>query len=131
MRSGKWTAETGSQGPALPANYVITLDDEAIGGIGLTFGGDVYFRSAELGYWLSEAHWRKGIMKQVVPAFVQWTWETFDILIRLNGETAEDNLGSAALLKGAGFQLEGRRPNMIWKKGVVQTALMWGALRPE
>lgn len=130
MRSGPWTAETGSQGPALPANYVITLDDEAIGGIGLTFGGDVYFRSAELGYWLSEQHWRKGIMAKVVPAFVKWTWATFDILIRLDGETAEDNVGSAALLKSAGFELEGRRPNMICKMGELRTALIWGALRP-
>ena len=130
VRSGIWTEEGGSQGEALPTGYVITVDNEATGSIGLAFGSDVYFRTAELGYWLGEDHWGKGIMSKVVPAFVQWTWEQFDILVRLNGETNETNLASASLLKKAGFACEGIRPNLLCKNGQILSAYFWGALKP-
>lgn len=101
-----------------------------MGGIGLEFGQDVYFRSAEVGYWLSEDHWGKGMMSKVVPAFTRWAFDTFEVLIRLNAETNEDNVGSQAILKRAGFLIEGRRPNMVFKRGKISTALYWGLLRP-
>lgn len=92
---------------------------------------DIYFRTGELGYWISEEHWGKGVMSQVVPAFVQYVWKTFDILIRLNGSVNEANKGSAKCLEKAGFVFEGRREAMNCKCGVVQAELMYGALRPK
>ena len=44
----------------------IVIDKEAVGSISLLFGDDVYSRSAELGYWLGEPFWRKGIMTEAV-----------------------------------------------------------------
>lgn len=69
-------------------------------------------------------------MSKVVPAFVSWCWKTFGILVRLNGETVEGNMGSAALLKSAGFVFEGRRQNAISKENVLKSIDMFGALRP-
>ena len=40
--------------------YAITKDGAVIGGISLTFGQDVYQRSAELGYWVGRAEWGGG-----------------------------------------------------------------------
>lgn len=91
---------------------------------------DVYIRSAELGYWIGEEHWGKGVMSTIVPAFVQWTWKTFGILVRLNGEVGELNKGSAALLGKAGFVVEGRRENAVFKNGKLESVIMFGALRP-
>ena len=130
VRSGRWTEEGGSQGEAVPTHYAITVNNEAVGFIGADFGSDVYFRTAEVGYWLGEDHWGKGVMSKVIPAFVRWVWETFDILVRLNGETNEANVASASLLKKSGFVCEGIRPNSICKNGKIQSTFVWGALRP-
>lgn len=38
MGSGKWTPEGGSEGPLLLTNYAVTVNDEAVGAVGLDFG---------------------------------------------------------------------------------------------
>jgi [ribosomal protein S5]-alanine N-acetyltransferase len=131
VRTGPWAEATGADGPAIPAHYAIAVNDEAIGSIALEFCSDIYFRSAEVGYWLGEDFWGKGVMSKVVPAFVDWSWKTFGILIRLNGSTAEWNQASGKLLQKAGFEYEGRRKHATVKNGKVGNELMWGALRPE
>lgn len=130
QRSGEWTEETGSQGPAVHTGYAITINDEAVGSIGLDFGTDVYFRKAEVGYWLSEEHWGKGIMGAVVPAFVQWAWRTFGILVRLEAEIYERNVGSRRIVEKAGFVEEGRRKCALVKNGMLLDAVLYGLLRP-
>lgn len=129
VRSGKWTPETGSQGPPIPHGYAITVDDEAVGSVDLVFKDDVYFRTAEIGYWLGDEHCGKGIMSKVVPPFVAWAWETFGILVRISAETYEWNAASGKVLQKAGFKYEGRRPDMVCKNGTIVAELMWGALR--
>lgn len=124
-------ADVGASGPALPVNYTITVDGEAVGSIGLETGAGVYRRTATLGYWLSESYWRQGIMGKVVPAFVDWCWWAFGILLRINGGTYESNVGSGKVLQKAGFVYEGRRQDFCVKNGVVGSELMWGALRPK
>lgn len=130
VRSGDWSYENGASGPLMCTHYAIAINDEACGSIGLDFGSDVYFHTAEIGYWLSEEHWGKGVMSRVVPAFVDWSWRTFGILARINAEVAEGNLASAKLLQKSGLKLEGRRERQICKGGVFKNALMFGALRP-
>ncbi|KAI5370195.1 Putative GNAT domain, acyl-CoA N-acyltransferase [Septoria linicola] len=128
--SGAWSDEGGATGPRVPTQYAIVINGEAVGAIGLDFGSDVYFRTAELGYWLSEDHWGKGVMGRVVRAFTTWSWQTFDILVRLNAEVVATNIASTTLLERAGFEYEGRRRNAVCKVGVMQDVLIFGALRP-
>ena len=129
--SGQWTPENGSEGPALPTTYAITVSDEVVGNIGLVFADDIYVRTCEIGYWLGFEQWGTGIMSIVVPAFVSWTWQTFGILVRMNGETYESNAASGKVLAKAGFQFEGRRPDACYKNGKIEASVMWGALRPQ
>lgn len=125
------TADIGASGPALPLNYTICVDDSAVGSIGLETNSGVYRRTATLGYWLSETYWGQGVMGKVVPAFVDWCWRTFGVLVRINGSTYEANIGSQKILQKAGFVYEGRRQDYYVKNGVVGAELMWGALKPE
>ncbi|KAH9827643.1 N-acetyltransferase [Teratosphaeria destructans] len=131
VKSGPWSPETGSQGPVVCPFFAITVNNEAVGGIGLEMKDDIYFRTGELGYWLGEEQWGKGIMSKVVPAVVDWCWRTFGILVRISAEVREDNVASRKLLEKAGFQYEGRRPDLICKNGILAAELMFGALRPR
>ena len=46
--------------------YAIELDGQAAGSIGLFRGSDVYCNCAELGYWLAEEYWGRGVMTDAV-----------------------------------------------------------------
>jgi len=46
--------------------FAIATASEAIGCIGLRLGADVHRRTAELGYWLGEPFWGRGIMTEAV-----------------------------------------------------------------
>lgn len=58
----------------------IEIDGRAVGSIGIFLMNDVYEKSAELGYWLSETYWGQGIMSQAVQMLCKEAFETFDIV---------------------------------------------------
>src|SRR5687768_3552405 len=60
-------------------NFVIEINGEAAGAIGITPGEDVFRLNAEMGYWLAEEYWGKGIMTNVINAMVKHTFENFGL----------------------------------------------------
>lgn len=56
-------------------NYAIVIDGQAVGGISILVKDDVYEKSAELGYWLAESYWRKGIMSKAVQTICKEAFE--------------------------------------------------------
>ena len=58
----------------------IEADGHAVGSIGLFLGEDVYSRSAELGYWLAEDYWGRGIMTEAVRTLCEQAFQQFDIV---------------------------------------------------
>jgi RimJ/RimL family protein N-acetyltransferase len=58
--------------------FAIATSAEAIGCIGLRLGSDVHRKTAELGYWLAEPFWNRGIMSEAVIEFTRHAFELFD-----------------------------------------------------
>lgn len=106
----------------------IEVEGKAVGSVGVFCGTDVYEKSAELGYWLAEEFWGKGIMTQVVKQICRKAFEKFDI-VRIYAEPFANNAGSKRVLEKAGFQLEGIMKNGVCKKGSVQDYCMYALLR--
>lgn len=106
-------AATGS-----PENLVLAIevDGEAAGGIGVHPLGDVYRRTAEIGYWLSESHRRRGIATAAVRTLVPVAFERFG-LVRFQGGVFSSNAGSMKVLERAGFAREAVHARAIWKNG--------------
>ena len=77
--------------------FAIANASEAIGCIGLTVGSDVHRKTAELGYWLAEPFWGRGIMSEAVAAFVRHAFDDLD-LIRIYAEPFASNPASARVL---------------------------------
>src|SRR6476620_3816104 len=63
VENGKAFIEMASK-PELPTILAIEIGGEAAGGIGLHQQEDVYCKNAELGYWLAEPFWGKGIISK-------------------------------------------------------------------
>jgi RimJ/RimL family protein N-acetyltransferase len=111
-------------------NFAIDVGGEAVGGAGLTLRGDVYRRSAEIGYWLGRAHWGRGIATEVVCALTGWAFDSFD-LCRIDATVFEWNPASARVLEKAGYTLEGRLRRAVTKDGRTIDALLYAVTRGE
>ncbi len=111
-------------------NDAIVVDGQAVGSIGIFVKDDVYEKSAELGYWLSEDYWRRGIMSKAVGIICQEAFERFDI-IRIFAEPFADNAGSRRVLEKAGFTCEGTMRNGVYKNGEIHSYCMYSVLREE
>ncbi len=86
--------------------FAIDVDGFAVGAIGIRRGEDVYRMSAELGYWLGEEYWNRGIATEAVIAMCNYAFDLLR-LHRLHAEVFEWNLASMRVLEKAGFVREG------------------------
>ncbi len=96
--------------------FAIDLDGEAIGGIGLHPKLDVDRKNAELGYWLAEPYWGKGIITAAIKKMVDFGFKTFDIS-RIFARPFGTNIGSQKVLEKAGFILEATFKKTLYKNG--------------
>lgn len=108
----------------------IVVNGKAVGSIGIFIMNDVYEKSGELGYWLSEDYWRQGITSQAVKMICKEAFRSFDI-IRIYAEPFEHNLGSRGVLEKAGFSYEGTMRNGVYKNGNIHSYCMYSILREE
>ena len=106
----------------------ITVGNVAIGSIGVFLGSDVYSRNAELGYWLAEEYWGKGIMTAAVMQICAEAFAKYDI-VRIYAEAFAPNAGSRKVLEKAGFTLEGIMKNGVYKNGQVCDYCMYALLK--
>jgi RimJ/RimL family protein N-acetyltransferase len=124
----RWVREMTSA--RVPTNLAIEVDGEACGGIGLHRQTDVFQKSAELGYWLGETHWGKGIMSEAVRGFTAFALRESD-LEHIYATVFETNPASARVLVKAGYDLEGRLRRHVTKGGVTMDVLFYGIVRPS
>ena len=99
-----------------PTIFAIDINGKASGGIGLHPQTDIHVKNAELGYWLAEPFWGQGIMTKAVSQIVDYGFKNLDIT-RIFARPFGTNIGSQKVLEKAGFVLEGRFIDTIYKNG--------------
>jgi [ribosomal protein S5]-alanine N-acetyltransferase len=109
--------------------FAIVVEGKAVGGIGIHPQGDIMKKNAELGYWLGEAYWGKGIISRAIPQVVDFAFETYDIT-RVYARPFGTNLASQRVLEKTGFKLEARIERNIFKYGEFLDELIY-AIRRE
>jgi len=109
-------------------NFAIDVAGEAVGGIGFTLQPDVGYRSAEIGYWLGEEFWGRGITTEALIAVTDYAFSKFDIC-RLYAHVFEGNDASARVLEKAGYAFEGRMKRSVTKEGRTIDQLMYAMVR--
>ena len=110
--------------------FAIANEQEAVGVIGFTIQSDVLRRTAEIGYWLGEPFWGKGIATRALVAVCRLVFSTSDI-VRLTAPVFAWNLASARVLEKAGFVREGVMRSAVIKDGEITDQLIYGRLRKD
>ncbi|MBI2143970.1 GNAT family N-acetyltransferase [Candidatus Woesearchaeota archaeon] len=106
-------------------NFAIGIGGEVAGGIGLRY---IEGRKAELGYWLAEKHWGKGIMTTAVGLVTDYAVKQLR-LRRLYATVFTSNKASARVLEKSGFRVEGKLRRFHKKGGRLFDALLYAKVR--
>ncbi len=110
--------------------FAITADNKVVGSIGIFRQGNIHMRTAELGYYIAEEYWGKGIMTEAVKQICKYVFDKSDIL-RIYAEPFAYNAASCRVLEKAGFQYEGTLRDNAVKNGRVLDMKMYSLLKSE
>ncbi|MEE0420466.1 MAG: GNAT family protein [Lachnospiraceae bacterium] len=110
--------------------FAITVEDKVIGSIGIFRQGNIHRQTAELGYYIAEEYWGKGIMTEAVKQICRYVFDKSDI-IRIYAEPFAYNVASCRVLEKAGFQYEGTLRSNAVKNGEVIDMKMYSLLKTE
>ena len=110
--------------------FAITTEGKVIGSIGVFRQGNIHRRTAELGYYIAEAYWGKGMMTKAVRQICRYVFDNSDIL-RIYAEPFAFNAASCRVLEKAGFQYEGTLRSNAVKNGNVIDMKMYSLLKSE
>lgn len=108
--------------------FAITVNDTVIGSIAVYRCDNIHSRTAELGYYLGEAHWGKGFATSAVKQICQYIFEHTDI-IRIFAEPFAYNEASCHVLEKAGFEYEGTLRSNAVKNGAVIDMKMYALIK--
>jgi RimJ/RimL family protein N-acetyltransferase len=110
--------------------FAITVDDEPIGGIGFSPGTDVERYSAEIGYWIGEEYWGRGITAEAVRLVSDYAFQQCGLL-RLYALPFADNRQSMRVLEKAGYQQEGILRSSSVKFGKPRDQAIYALINPD
>ena len=108
--------------------FAISSADEAIGCIGMLPQDDVARISAEVGYWLGEPFWNRGIGTGALRALTDYAFTRLD-LVRLFATVMEWNPASARVLEKAGYEYEGLLRKSVIKDGEILDQWLYAIVR--
>jgi RimJ/RimL family protein N-acetyltransferase len=110
--------------------FAIAVNAEAIGSIGFVLHPDVERVSAEIGYWLAEPFWGRGIAAEALAAVTKYAIDTHQ-LTRVYALPFAWNGASCRVLEKAGYVLEARLRRSAIKNGQVTDQLQYAFIAPE
>lgn len=112
----------------VPLSFAIEFSGEAVGGIGFKQGIDIARLTMEMGYWLGEPFWGRGLTTRAVTAASDWAFDHYKI-VRIFAMVFAHNLASLRVLEKSGFQREGILRHSAIKNGVILDQAMYAKVR--
>lgn len=111
-------------------SFAITAEGKVVGSISASRQQNIYRQTAELGYYIAEEYWGKGIATQAVGQICRYVFDKSDI-IRIYAQPFAHNAASCRVLEKAGFKYEGTLRNNAVKNGRVLDMKIYSLLKTE
>ena len=109
-------------------NYVIDINSEVAGAVGLELRDDVYRKTCEIGYWLAEKFWGRGVMPEAVKLVTAYAFEQFGF-IRIYAGVFSTNPRSMRVLEKAGYYKEAILKSSVIKNGEILDEHIYAVLK--
>ena len=111
-----------------PTVWAIVVDGEAVGGIGIELHSDIERVSAEIGYWLGEAVWGRGIATEALRAVTAEAFARYE-LTRIYAVPFADHQASIRVLEKAGYVREGVMRQSAIKDGRIRDQALYATYK--
>lgn len=105
----------------------IEFKGEFVGIISLHLEDDVFRFNAEIGYWIGEMYWGKGIGTKAIELMTAFGFKELK-LNRIYAQVFENNIGSMIILERNGYLKEGILRQAIFKEGKFLSNIIYGKL---
>jgi RimJ/RimL family protein N-acetyltransferase len=125
MDALQWIAKESATTPA--SKFAIHYNGKIVGSIGMNMQEDVYKNAVELGYFIGEPYWGKGIATEAIKVLVAHINQN-DKVDRVFARVFEHNKASMKALQKAGFYLEGIQRKAANKNNAVLDVYVWARL---
>ncbi|NHF58862.1 GNAT family N-acetyltransferase [Flavobacteriaceae bacterium TP-CH-4] len=99
-------------------NFAVEFNGELCGVVGLVAQKDVYKKTAEIGYWIGEGFWGKGIASEAVRLLTAYGFSVLGF-VRIFSGVFEYNIASMKVLEKSGFKKEAIFKDAIYKNGKI------------
>lgn len=113
-----------------PRFFAIMVNKQLVGSIGIVTKSDIYRKNFEIGYFLAEEHWGKGIATRAIKAATSYGFKDFDV-VRIYAEPFADNPGSRRALEKAGYRLEATLHRNVIKNGIIKDSCIYSVLKED
>jgi [ribosomal protein S5]-alanine N-acetyltransferase len=123
----EWLALNAGITPVL--NFVIEVNGQFAGSIGIVPKTDVYRNNMEIGYWLGESYWGKGIATKAIGLMCELIWKEHPHINRIYAEVFANNKASMRALEKNGFELECVRKKAVIKNDLLMDDWVWVKFR--
>lgn len=111
--------------------YAITLKKGGrLVGVGGCFWASEPHRTMELGYWVAEPYWGRGIAAEASRALIDLTFRLAEP-VRLQGRVIVGNAASVRVLEKLNFRYEGTLRASLLRRGNFEDVMMFSILRSE
>ena len=94
--------------------FAIEFRGSFTGCIGLVPQKDIYRFSAEIGYWVGEPFWGKGLATRAIQLIVDYGFQQLGMM-RIYAGVFDSNKASQKVLEKAGFTFEGISEKAVFK----------------
>ena len=108
-------------------DFAIVADDLVAGAIGVARQANIHRRTAEMGYYVAEGFWGRGVATAAVRLACRYVFDNTDI-VRIFAEPFARNIASCRVLEKAGFLCEGTLRSNAYKNGEVIDMLMYSLI---
>ena len=108
--------------------FAIEHGGDLVGSIALVLKTDVYRKSAEIGYWIGEPYWGKGIATKAISLIVEFGFKNLDI-VRVYTGVYDYNFAFQKVLEKNGFQKEAVFQKAVFKNGKFCDEVRYGIIK--
>ncbi len=110
--------------------FAIEYNGKHVGNISLLPGQDIYRKSAEIGYFIGEPYWNKGIVSTAVTLITEYGFNHLG-LIRIHTGVFEYNIASQRVLEKCGFAKDGIFRKSVFKQNKIWDEVRYSKINPE
>ena len=118
----------------VPDPFAVVLKDDPdgqmVGAVGCHWASRANF-VMELGYWVAEPLWGRGIAAEAGRAVVGYAFENYPPVRRIQARVLVGNPASARVLDKIGFRFEGTHRAAVFRRGRFEDVTMFAVLRDE